>query len=155
MRFFIDMAAIMVLLWAVSSIEARAEDCRWIAATVASKHFGEKPGKHYNEANWGLGEENCLGTVLGMELRGVAGVYRNSNRIDSLYVGGSAALLRAGPFSAGVAALLVSGYEVEPIKAVFPVMAVEGARLGLNVSYFPPAGKNVAAIGFQVKWRWR
>jgi hypothetical protein len=154
MRFLLDMAVVLALLWAGAAIEARA-DCRWIVGTVASKHFGEKPGKSYNEKNYGLGGEHCLGDVLGMELRGVAGFYRNSYRIDSLYVGGSATLLRAGPFGAGLAAALVSGYQVEPIPAVFPVLALEGQTFGANLSYFPGTKTNTAALGLQIKWRLR
>lgn len=151
----VDVAAALLLVLVAVVIEARAADCRWLAATVASKHFGEKPGKQYNERNWGLGGEACAGELLGVELRGVAGFYRNSYRIDSLYVGGSATMLRAGPFGAGLAAALVSGYQTEPIPALFPVLALEGKVFGANLSYFPSTKTNVAAVGLQVKWRWR
>jgi hypothetical protein len=149
--------AIVAMLAAGLIIEARADDrCTWVAATLASKHLSEsKSGKDYNERNYGLGGENCLGTVLGFPVRGVAGFFRNSNRIDSLYVGFSTTFLQVGPVSAGLATVLVSGYEIEPIKAPFPVVAIEGDRLGANVSYFPRTNKNVAALGFQVKFRWR
>ena len=149
--------AIAALLAAALIIEARADDrCSWIAATVASKHLSEsKSGKDYNERNYGFGGENCLGDVFGIPVRGVAGFFRNSNRIDSLYVGFSAALVQVGPVSAGLAAVLVSGYEVEPIKAPFPVLAIEGEKLGANISYFPRTNKNVAALGLQLKWRFR
>jgi hypothetical protein len=151
----LDALVIAVLLLTCWWIEARAADCRWVVATVASKHFGEKPGANYNESNWGLGGEHCLGEVLGMELRGVAGFYRNSYRIDSLYVGGSATMLRAGPLGAGIAAALVSGYQAEPIPAVFPVLALEADTFGANLSYFPGTKTNTAALGLQLKWRFR
>lgn len=148
--------ALIALLAAGLVIEARAADCRWVAATVASKHLSDsRSGKDYNENNWGVGGENCMGDLLGVPVRGVAGVFRNSNRTDSLYVGFSATLLQVGPVGAGFAAVLVSGYEVEPTKAPFPVVTIEGEKLGANFSYFPRTEKNVAAIGMQIKWRWR
>lgn len=149
--------AVAAMLAAALLVEARADDrCTWIAATVASKHLSaSKSGKDYNERNYGLGGENCLGTFLGMPIRGAAGFFRNSNRIDSLYVGGSATLVELGAVKLGVALMLVSGYEVEPVKAPFPVMAVEGRKFGANLSFFPKTKDNGAALGFQVKYRWR
>lgn len=149
--------AIAAMLAAALLVEARAEDrCTWLAVTVASKHLSaSKSGKDYNEANWGAGGENCLGTFLGMPIRGAAGFFRNSNRIDSLYVGGSATLVELGPVKLGVALMLVSGYEVEPVKAPFPVVAIEGRKLGANLSFFPKTKDNGAAIGAQIKWRFR
>jgi hypothetical protein len=149
--------AIVAMLAAGLIIEARADDrCNWVAATFASKHLSEsKSGKDYNERNYGLGGENCLGTLAGVPVRGVAGFFRNSNRIDSLYVGFSATLVKFGPVSAGIAAVLVSGYEVEPLKAPFPVVAIEGEKLGANISFFPKSRDTGAALGFQIKWRFR
>lgn len=144
-----------VLLWAAASSAIGEERCNWASATIGSKHFGGEPGKDYNERNWGLGGEHCLGTVLGIPVRGAAGFFRNSKRIDSFYWGGSATFFRAGPVHAGIAAMLVSGYEIDPIKAVFPVLAIEGERIGVNLSYFPKTSDNVAAVGLQLKWRWR
>jgi hypothetical protein len=149
--------AIVAMLAAGLIIEARADDrCTWVAVTVASKHLSEsKSGKNYEEFNTGLGIENCLGDVWGFPIRGTAGFFRNSNRIDSLYMGGSAEFARFGHVAFGLAALLVSGYEVEPIKALFPVMSIEGQKFGGNVSYFPKSRDTGAALGFQVKFRWR
>jgi hypothetical protein len=149
--------AIVAMLAAGLIIEARADDrCNWVAVTVASKHLSEsKSGKSYNEENWGAGGENCLGTFAGVPIRGVAGFFRNSNRIDSLYVGFSGTFAQFGPVSLGIAAVLVSGYEVEPLKAPFPVVAIEGEKLGANISYFPKSRDTGAALGFQVKFRWR
>jgi hypothetical protein len=155
MKVLLKAAAAIAAVWLVVALEARADDCRWVSATLASKHLGASSSKHYNERNYGLGGENCLGTVLGVPLRGAAGFFRNSNRIDSLYVGGSATLVKVGPASAGFAAMLVSGYEVEPVKAVFPVVAIEGEKLGANFSYFPRTKSNGAALGMQLKWRFR
>lgn len=149
--------AVLALIAAAVIIEARADDrCTWIAATVASKHLSEsKSGKDYNERNYGLGGENCLGTFAGVPVRGVAGFFRNSNRIDSLYVGFSGTLFQVGPVKVGLAAVLVSGYEVEPLKAPFPVFAIEGEKLGANMSFFPKSRDTGAALGFQIKWKWR
>ena len=149
------MAVIAALLWAAGSIEARAEPCAWMAVTVASKHIGAEPDANYNESNWGLGSEHCIGSVLGVEIRGAAGFFRNSNRIDSFYFGGSATLLELGQARLGIAVMQVSGYQLDPILAAFPVLALEGRRLGANFSYFPKTKDNVAAVGLQLKWRFR
>ncbi len=155
MRFFIDMAAIAALLIAASCIEARADNCAWAVLTVGSKHIGAEPGSNYNERNWGPGAEHCIGRLFGVEVRGAAGFFRNSNRVDSFYFGGSATVFEVGPVKAGVALLQVGGYEVDAITALLPVVAIEGKQLGANLSYVPPHGKNVGAVGLQLKVRWR
>ncbi len=147
--------AVGALVAAAVLIEAHAEPCAWAVMTVASKHIGAAPGSNYNEQNWGLGAEHCVATVLGVELRGAAGFFRNSKRIDSFYFGGSATLFELGPVKAGIAVLQVSGYDIDPVTGVLPVLAIEGRRLGANVSYLPPHGKNVGAVGLQLKFRWR
>lgn len=131
------------------------QPCAWLSVTVASKHINPKPGKDYNEENWGIGREDCIAQALGFELRGGAGFFRNSNRVDSFYFGGSATTQVYGPLRLGAAALLVAGYEVDAIPALLPVAAIEGDRLGANVSYIPRTKTNGAAVGFQLKWRWR
>lgn len=155
------MKGIVVLLLVIAGIwiEARAEPCAWAVLTVGSKHINEAPGKDYNERNWGAGGEHCIGTVLGYEIRGAAGFFRNSNRIDSFYWGGSVTLLEYGPAKFGVALMRVSGYDIDPITAPFPVLAIEpaqpGITPGINLSYFPKSRSTSTAIGLQAKWRWR
>lgn len=146
--------AIIAMIAAAVLIEARADECAWAVVTVGSKHIGGE-GKNYNEQNWGLGGEHCIGALFGVELRGAAGFFRNSNRIDSFYWGGSATLLELGSVKAGIALMRVSGYEIDAINAAFPVLSIEGRRFGLNLSWFPKTGDNASAIGAQVKWRWR
>lgn len=156
MRFLIDMAVIAALLWVAASIEARAEQpCAWAVATIGSKHINGNPDKNYNEVNTGLGGEHCIGTVFGYEIRGAAGFFRNSNRIDSFYFGGSATLLEHGPVKLGVALLRVSGYDIDPLTALFPVLSVEGRQAGINLSWFPKTGSTASAFGMQAKWKWR
>lgn len=155
MRLAIDMAVIAALIW-IFSADARADDrCTWAVATVASHHLDDSRPRDYEQRNWGLGVEHCLGKALGMDARAVSGIYRNSNRINSVYVGGSFQVLALGPLKLGIAAVAVSGYEVEPIPAAFPVLFIEGSRMGINLAYFPKTSDNVAALGLQAKWRWR
>lgn len=143
---------ILAFIAAAVLIEARAE-CAWAVATVASKHIGSD--KDYNEENWGLGAEHCVGKLFGLEVRGASGFFRNSNRIDSFYFGGSATLLELGPVKAGIAVMTVSGYQIDMVPVAFPVVAIEGESFGVNLSWFPKFGENASAIGMQVKWRWR
>lgn len=138
--------------------EARADDrCTWLVVTVASQHFSstrDRKGREpdYEESNWGLGGEQCL---LGEDVRAVGGFYRNSNRVDSVYFGASWVPLRYKIASAGFAFLMVSGYQVEPVKAPVPVLMLEGKHVGVNLSYVPRTRYNDEVAGLQVKWRWR
>lgn len=145
----------IALLAGAASAAFGGEPCAWLALTVGSKHLGETSSKNYNEQNWGLGSEHCIGKLVGVEFRGAAGFYRNSNRIDSFYFGGSASVPVYGPAHAGVALLRVSGYEFDPVTAPVPVLSIEGRQLGGNLSYLPKTKHNAGAIGAQLKWRWR
>jgi hypothetical protein len=123
----------------------------WIVGTVASWHYSSD--KEYEQQNWGAGiEQSLFGNV-----RAVGGMYRNSNRRDSLYVGLAWSPLHYGNLRLGTAALLVSGYETakdpELVKAIFPVISWEGEKFGINIPVIPSTSKNAGAIGLQIKVR--
>lgn len=138
--------AICVLVYAPS-----VQACDWWVASVASHHYGPGSHKDYEQRNWGLGCEVKIKENWDF----VAGFYRNSLRIDSTYVGVVWSPWSLGPFKFGTAATLVSGYEKEPVKALIPVVSVEGRNLGANVLIVPPTKANVGALGLQLKWRFQ
>ena len=139
--------AICVLLYAIN---VHAET--WITATLASKHINAESKQE--EANWGVGIEQGMAK----NWRAVAGMYRNSNRRDSLYFGLSWHPLRLGEWRIGAVGMFVGGYETpkhqELVKAVIPVITYEGKRWGLNVPIVPATKDNAGAIGLQAKWKW-
>lgn len=141
-------AAIMLMI--VATREARAGEA-WLVGTVASYHIGTE--KKYEQQNWGLGIEQRMTETFAV----TGGMYRNSNRRDSLYVGVAWMPIRYGWVSAGAAALLVSGYETaknpELVKAVLPVVSVERKGYGINVPFVPKTKDNSGAIGLQLKVR--
>lgn len=139
-----------LLLIAAVGVFGKAASCEWWVVSVASHHYGPGSHKDYEQRNWGLGCEHGVAK----DVRFVAGVYRNSIRIDSQYVGFSWSPLRWGPVALGTVAAMVSGYEREPVKAIFPVVSIEGRHLGANVLVVPPTNANVGAIGLQAKFRW-
>jgi hypothetical protein len=141
-----SLLAICILAYA-GSVQA----CDWWVASVASHHYGPGSHKDYEQRNWGLGCEVKLTKTVDF----VAGFYRNSIRIDSEYVGFVWAPLTYGAFRFGTAATLVSGYEKEPVKALIPVVALEGRHLGANLLIVPPTKANTGAIGLQLKVRFQ
>jgi hypothetical protein len=142
---FISCLAMIVAV----GVFSKAVSCDWLVASVASHHYGPGSGKDYEQRNYGLGCEHRIRENLDF----VAGFYRNSIRIDSTYVGVMWTAYRAGMFRLGTAATLVSGYQKEPVKALIPVVSVEGRTLGANLLIVPPTNANVGALGLQVKLR--
>jgi hypothetical protein len=142
---FVSCLALIVAIGAFG----KAMSCDWWVASIASHHYGPGSSKNYEQRNYGLGCERQISE----KVRLVGGFYRNSLRIDSTYVGAVWTPWRLGPVRLGTAAILVSGYEVEPIKAVFPVASIEGRHAGVNLLLVPPTSSNVGAIGLQLKAR--
>jgi hypothetical protein len=147
-NFLAGFASCILLIVAVGAL-GKAFSCDWLVASVASHHYGKGSDKDYEQRNWGLGCEHRLTKNLDF----VAGFYRNSVRIDSTYVGVVYAPLRFEMLRFGLATILVSGYEREPIKAAFPVASIEGRRMGANLLLVPQTSSNVGAIGLQLKVR--
>lgn len=149
MRLFAAGFASCLLMIAAVGVLAKAFACDWWVASIASHHFGPGSDRDYEQKNYGLGCERQLTERTNL----VAGFYRNSLRIDSTYVGVAWTPLRYGSVGLGTVAALVSGYEREPVKAVFPVVSIEGRHLGANLLFVPPTKTNVGALGLQVKFR--
>ena len=137
--------AVAFLLGMVAAVAMQGKAADWLTSTVRSYHM-ERKG--YEEQNYGLGVE----TEVTQRLRLALGVYRNSERRDSLY--GAAVYcplyLRFANWRGCGLAGGVTGYsdDVAPLAGL--VLAYEAKEWGLNLILFPNGkgdfSKGVAAI---------
>jgi len=126
----------------------------WINPGFYSYHF--ERDKHLNNVNTGLGIELPLTEDYSV----TAGVFENSDRATSHYLGLYVMPFQLGPFKAGA---VVGGFNGYPnanhggwFPAVIPVVALEGRQLGLNVSFVPTVQDKLhGAISFQLKYRFK
>ena len=124
--------AVAFLLGMVAAVAMQGKAADWLTSTVRSYHM-ERKG--YEEQNYGLGVE----TEVTQRLRLALGVYRNSERRDSLY--GAAVYcpvsVRFGNWRGCGMAGLVSGYNdtVAPLAGL--VLSWEGKDWGTNLLIIP------------------
>jgi hypothetical protein len=112
--------------------------------------------KNLNNVNTGLGIEVPLSNTYAF----TAGVFENSNRATSHYVGLYVMPFEIGSFKAGA---VVGGFNGYPnanqggwFPALIPVIAIEGQQLGMNVSFVPTVQNQLhGAISFQLKYRFK
>lgn len=149
-----------LVLWAVGTFGKLFAGETWIVGSIASHHFdGDRP-RDYEQRNWGLGVEHELFRDFAL----VGGVYRNSIRRTSRYIGIAWAALtlartELGDLKFGAAALRVDGYGPKPLLAAFPVVSLEKmldekTGIGANFPIVPKTKRNVTAIGLQIKVLW-
>ncbi len=126
----------------------------WVNPGFYSYHF--ERDKNLNNVNPGLGIEVPLSDRYSL----TAGVFENSDRATSHYVGLYVMPFDIGPFKAGA---VVGGFNGYPnanhggwFPAIIPVVALEGRQLGLNVSFVPTVQDKLhGAISFQLKYRFK
>jgi hypothetical protein len=126
----------------------------WVNPGIYSLHF--ERDKNLNNVNTGFGIEVPLSNTYSF----TAGVFENSNRATSHYVGLYVMPFDIGPFKAGA---VVGGFNGYPnanqggwFPALIPVVALEGRQLGLNVSLVPTVQNQLhGAISFQLKYRFK
>jgi hypothetical protein len=126
----------------------------WVNPGFYSAHF--ERDKNLNNVNTGFGIEVPLSNTYSF----TAGVFENSNRATSHYVGLYVMPFDIGPFKAGA---VVGGFNGYPnanqggwFPALIPVVALEGRQLGLNVSLVPTVQNQLhGAISFQLKYRFK
>ena len=119
-----------------------------------SHHFNTE--LNLNNNNHGLGVEVSITDTYSL----TAGVFENSDRATSHYVGLYIMPFDIGPFKAGA---VVGGFNGYPnanhggwFPAIIPVVALEGRQLGLNVSFVPTVQDKLhGAISFQLKYRFK
>lgn len=118
-----------------------------VAALSLSIHgasLHEDRDRDYNEINPGIGLNIRTG-AFGAH----AGVFHNSLRRTTVYVGSSAERC-AGPVCGGLVVLLLTGYERAVEVAPIPVIGVRRGRHRLNILYAPDTSYNGQTIG--VSW---
>ena len=123
----------------------------WINPGFYSHHFDTS--KNLNNNNHGFGVEATISKTYSL----TAGVFENSDRQTSHYLGAYVMPFQMGALKAGVAVGAFDGYPKMRdggwFPAVLPVMAIEGSRVGLNISYTPKIGDKLnSALSFQVKF---
>ncbi|BDU57586.1 hypothetical protein LMORI2_05680 [Limnohabitans sp. MORI2] len=123
----------------------------WVNPGFYSHHFDKS--QHLNNNNHGFGVEASLTDTYSL----TAGVFENSNRATSHYIGAYVMPFKVGALKAGAAVGAFDGYPKMRnggwFPAAVPTMTIEGRRLGLNISYTPKIGDRVSsALSFQVKY---
>jgi len=123
----------------------------WVNPGFYSHHFDKS--KDLNNNNHGFGVEATISKTYSL----TAGVFENSNRATSHYIGAYVMPFQMGAFKAGAAVGAFDGYpkmrEGGWFPAAIPTMAFEGRRVGLNISYTPKVGDKInSALSFQVKF---
>ena len=145
-----------VLFAAVVAIDAQAEPSLWLNPGVYSLHFDRS--KDLRDDNVGLGAELLMAPDHALS----AGTFINSNRARSRYVAYAWRPLHwefgGLDVAAGVVAGAFDGYPGYRGGAWFiaplPLLAIEGRRLGANLSVIPTLRNRLdGAIAVQVKIR--
>lgn len=139
-------AAIMAVVLSMCGTPAPAQT--YVTASVASYHLDRST--HHNERNWGLGFEQGVYK----DVRFAAGFYRNSNYLDSTYIGIAWTPLHWGDFRAGVFGGEFTGYAIDAKWGVLPVVSYERGRWGANLTLAPTQGteKQSGVFGLQLKY---
>ena len=123
----------------------------WVNPGFYSHHFDTS--KNLNNNNHGFGVEASVTDTYSL----TAGVFENSDRATPHYIGAYVMPFKVGALKAGAAVGAFDGYPKMRdggwFPALIPTMAIEGRRLGLNISYTPKIGDKVnSALSFQVKF---
>jgi hypothetical protein len=141
----------LLLALAVVVIAPAALADIWVNPGFYSHHFDTS--KNLNNNNHGFGVEASITDTYSL----TAGVFENSDRATSHYMGAYVMPFKVGALKAGAAIGAFDGYPKMRdggwFPALIPTMAIEGRRLGLNISYTPKIGDKVnSALSFQVKF---
>lgn len=118
-----------------------------VASYHAERHRDDGKGA-YEQENLGFGLEH----VLNDRWRLAAGIYRNSIRQDSGYVGVSYLPVEMWGARVGASVGMVSGYTGNLVPIFIPTVSLDG-RFGFNLLVMPPYDKNPAGLGLQLKIR--
>ena len=154
---------IRIVLWFCTSLSvANAADSEfspqiWLNPGIYSYHFDRS--QHFREDNWGFGAE----VLLAPDHELMAGTYINSERAHTRYGAYQWRPLHWQPgaditVSAGVLAGAFDGYpryrDGGWFLAAMPVLAIEGKRVGVNLSVIPTIKDRLdGAIAVQIKLR--
>lgn len=137
-------ALFWAVLFVVVGVFHQSKADTWVSFGGVSHHLSDG---NYNERNGGLGIEHDLSK----NWRLMAGMYKNSFRRDSLYVGGGYLPLRIGPVRLGAAGGMFSGYGENAVFAAMGAAMIESKRWGLNILYMPKYSGQGGLLAFQFK----
>lgn len=125
----------------------------WVSLTLHSEHYTRKQidqgATGYNRDTLGAGVE----WVTTPSRSWLAGWYHNSHHRPSVYAAVAEQPIAVGPFKAGAAVGLVTGY---PAGAVVPLLTLvasyDGRRYGANLVVTPPVAHLAnGSVSLQVK----
>ena len=144
------MKKLLLALAIVAAAPAALADV-WVNPGFYSHHFDKS--KDLNNNNHGFGVEATISNTYSL----TAGVFENSDRQTSHYIGAYVMPFQRGALKAGAAVGVFDGYpkmrEGGWFPAIVPTMAIEGRRVGLNVFLIPKIGDKVnSALAFQLKF---
>jgi hypothetical protein len=144
------MKKLLLALTVVAAAPAALADV-WINPGFYSHHFDKE--KNLNNNNRGFGVEASINNTYSL----TAGVFENSDRETSHYIGAYIMPFQRGAFKAGAAVGAFDGYPKMRdggwFPALVPTVAIEGRRLGLNVFVIPKIGDKVSsALSLQIKY---
>ena len=144
------MKTLVLALALVAAVPAALADI-WVNPGFYSHHFDTS--KNLNNNNPGFGIEATITNTYSL----TAGVFQNSDRATSHYLGAYVMPFKVGSVKAGAAVGAFDGYPKMRdggwFPAIVPTMAIEGRRVGLNISYTPKIGDKVnSVLSFQVKF---
>ena len=124
----------------------------WINAGMLSHHF--ERNKNYRENNSGFGAEVAFSETNSV----TAGYFRNSDDVESNYLGWVWKPWTLGPARIGLVAALFDGYpRVNKggwFPAAFPVVSLEYKAVGVNLIVIPTVGDRLhGALVAQIRLR--
>ncbi|VTU37333.1 hypothetical protein [Variovorax sp. PBL-E5] len=124
----------------------------WINAGLYSYHFDRHQG--LEDSNPGIGIEWPLDSTYSL----TAGVFRNSDRQQSHYVGVYVMPFEFHGVKLGAAVGAFDGYPKAFnggwFPALIPTAAIEGKHWGLNIAFVPTIKNRLyGALSFQLKYR--
>lgn len=124
----------------------------WLNAGMLSHHF--ESDKNFREDNNGFGVEVTLSPVSSV----TAGYFRNSDNVDSNYLGWAWKPWTIGPARFGLVAAFFDGYpHVNKggwFPAAFPVVSAQYKAVGVNLILIPTVGDRLhGALVAQFKLR--
>jgi hypothetical protein len=141
----------LLLAFAILATAPAAMADVWVNPGFYSYHFDKS--KDLNNNNHGFGVEASITDTYSL----TAGVFENSDRQTSHYLGAYVMPFKVGALKAGAAVGAFNGYPKMRdggwFPAIVPAIAIEGRRVGLNITYTPKIGDKLnSALSFQVKF---
>ena len=136
----------------ISIAESRPANELWLNPGFYSYHFQKDKG--FNNSNFGLGGEYRFTTTSAAML----GIFDNSDRQTSRYIGWLWQPLASGPVRIGAVAGAIDGYPHMRnggwFAAVIPTASFEYGNIGANLLFVPSYKDRLhGAISLQVKFR--